>query len=135
MNEAFSDLSVLGEFETNTDYMPYIHSLTDNTKKGWLYMSVKGGNTANSEFEFLTGSSLYWLPVGSVAYQQYIRKDLPGLADQLGREGYRTIAMHPYYSSGWNRPKVYSLMHFDEMYFYKDFKDPEILRSYIRQRA
>lgn len=135
MNEAFSDLSVLGEFDTNTDYMPYIHSLTDNTKKGWLYMSVKGGNTANSEFEFLTGSSLYWLPVGSVAYQQYIRKDLPGLADQLGREGYRTIAMHPYYSSGWNRPKVYSLMHFDEMYFYKDFKDPEILRSYISDQT
>ena len=98
-------------------------------------MSVKGGNTANSEFEFLTGSSLYWLPVGSVAYQQYIRKDLPGLADQLGREGYRTIAMHPYYSSGWNRPKVYSLMHFDEMYFYKDFKDPEILRSYISDQT
>ena len=135
MNEAFSDLSVLGEFETNTDYMPYIHSLTDNTKKGWLYMSVKGGNTANSEFEFLTGSSLYWLPVGSVAYQQYVRKDLPGLADQLGKEGYRTVAMHPYYSSGWNRPKVYSLMHFDETYFYRDFKEPEIIRSYISDQA
>ena len=135
MNEAFSDLGVLGEFQTNMDYMPFIHSLTDNTQKGWLYMSVKGGNTANSEFEFLTGSSLYWLPVGSIAYQQYIRKDLPGLADQLGQEGYRTVAMHPYYSSGWNRPKVYSLMHFDEMYFYKDFQDPEIIRSYISDQT
>ena len=98
-------------------------------------MSVKGGNTANSEFEFLTGSTLYWLPVGSVAYQQYIRKDLPGLADQLGRAGYRTIAMHPYYSSGWNRPKVYSLMHFDETYFYRDFKEPELIRSYISDQT
>ena len=135
MNEAFSDLGVLGEFQTNMDYMPFIHSLKENTQKGWLYMSVKGGNTANSEFEFLTGSSLYWLPVGSVAYQQYIRKDLPGLADQLGQEGYRTVAMHPYYSSGWNRPKVYSLMHFDEMYFYKDFQNPEIIRSYVSDQT
>ncbi len=135
MNEAFSDLSVLGDFQTNTDYMPFIHSLQENTKKGWMYMSVKGGNTANSEFEFLTGSSLYWLPVGSVAYQQYIRTDLPGLADQLGQEGYRTIAMHPYYSSGWNRPKVYELMHFEETYFYRDFTDPEIIRSYISDQT
>ena len=131
MNEAFSDLSVLGDFETNMDYMPFIHSLTEDTNKGWLYMSVKGGNTANSEFEFLTGSSLYWLPVGSVAYQQYIRTDLPGLADQLGQCGYHTVAMHPYYSSGWNRPKVYSLMHFDETFFYRDFDNPEMIRSYI----
>ena len=27
MNESFSDLSVLGDFETNEDYMPFIHSL------------------------------------------------------------------------------------------------------------
>ena len=27
MNEAFSDPSVLGDFETNEDYMPYVHSL------------------------------------------------------------------------------------------------------------
>lgn len=135
MNEAFSDLSVLGDFETNVDYMPFIHSLRENTRKGWMYMSVKGGNTANSEFEFLTGSSLYWLPAGSVAYQQYIRTDLPGLADQLRNLGYRTVAMHPYYSSGWNRPKVYELMHFDETYFQRDFDDPEIIRSYISDQT
>ena len=135
MNEAFSDLSVLGEFQTNTDYMPFFRSLSENAKKGWLYMSVKGGDTANSEFEFLTGSTLYWLPAGSVAYQQYIRTDLPSLADQLGKAGYRSIAMHPYYSSGWNRPKVYKLMHFDETYFYRDFKNPELIRNYISDRT
>ena len=29
MNEAFSDLSVINEFSTNEDYMPFIHSLTE----------------------------------------------------------------------------------------------------------
>ena len=29
MNEAFSDPSVLGDFTTNEDYMPFVHSLLD----------------------------------------------------------------------------------------------------------
>ena len=71
MNEAFSDLSVLGDYTTNTEVMPFISSLSENTQKGWMYSSVKGGNTANTEFEFLTGLSMYFLPTGSIPYQQF----------------------------------------------------------------
>ena len=56
MDEAFSDLSVLGDFDTNTDYMPFVHSLekgNENTITGYLNTSVCGGNTADTEFEFL----------------------------------------------------------------------------------
>ena len=49
MNEAFSDLSVLGDYTTNTEVMPFISSLSENTQKGWMYSSVKGGNTADTE--------------------------------------------------------------------------------------
>ena len=73
MNEAFSDLSVFGDFDTDYDYMPFIHSLKDNVIKGNCYVSVKGGNTANSEYEFLTGDSMAFLPAGSVPYQQYLK--------------------------------------------------------------
>ena len=61
MNEAFSDLAVLGDFVTNEDYMPYVHSLQqghENTVTGNLMVSVCGGNTANTEFEFLTGNTM-----------------------------------------------------------------------------
>jgi len=135
MNEAFSDLSILGDYKTNTEVMPFIDSLSKNTIKGWYYSSVKGGNTANTELEFLTGSSLYWLPVGSIAYQQYIRSTLPAMSSRLSSLGYTSIAMHPYYSSGWNRDKVYDYMGFDEKYFINDFVDPEILRLYISDQA
>lgn len=131
MNEAFSDLRVLGNFETNTEVMPFIDSLSDNTQKGWLYTSVKGGNTANTEFEFLTGLSMYFLPTGSIPYQQYIRSEIPALSSQLGSLGYTSVALHPYYGSGWNREKIYQYMGFDEMYFKKDFKDAKVLRTYI----
>ena len=73
MNESFSDLSVLGDFETNEDYMPFIHSLEQgekNTVTGMLNVSVCGGNTANTEFEFLTGNTMAFLrrehPVSAV---------------------------------------------------------------------
>ena len=54
MDETFSDPAVLGEFETNKDYMPFVHSIlrgeVANTISGYTDVSVLGGNTANSEF-------------------------------------------------------------------------------------
>lgn len=52
MNESLSDPGALGNLETNEDYMPFIHSLTENTIKGSLSMPVFGAGTSNSEFEF-----------------------------------------------------------------------------------
>ena len=57
------------------------------------------GNTANSEFEFLTGDSLAFLPAGSVAYQQFVKDETPTLVEQLKLQGYQTAAIHPYYRS------------------------------------
>lgn len=131
MNEAFSDLSVFGEFDTDYDYMPFIHSLTENTVKGSCYVSVKGGNTANTEYEFLTGDSMAFLPAGSVPYQQYIKEDMPSLASHLKKLGYDTTAIHPYNASGWARNRVYPWLGFDRALFRGDFEDPHTLRGYI----
>ena len=98
-------------------------------------MSVLGGNTANSEFEFLTGSTMAFLPQGSVAYQQYVKEEVPNLASYLKELGYSTIAMHPYYADGWERDRVYSLLGFDEFLSIEDFKGEEKLRSYYSDEA
>ena len=34
MNESLSDLAVDGDFTTNIAYLPFLHSLTENTVKG-----------------------------------------------------------------------------------------------------
>jgi len=131
MNEAFSDLQVYGDFETSEDYMPFIHSLDENAENGWLYVSVRGGNTANSEFEFLTGNTMAFLPAGSVPYQQYIKRDMPSMASQLAALGYETNALHPYNASGWNRDTVYPWLGFENTYFKNDFENATKLRGYI----
>lgn len=131
MNEAFSDLSVYGDFNVSEDFMPYIHSLEENTVKGNLYVSVKGGNTANTEFEFLTGNTMAFLPSGSVAYQQYVKSQMPSLASHLKSLGYQTAALHPYYATGWNRNTVYPDLGFDNSYFKSDFSGASTLRGYV----
>ena len=79
MNESLSDPGALGNLETNEDYMPFIHSLTENTIKGSLSMPVFGAGTSNSEFEFLSGDSISFLPTGCNVYQSYVKDTVPSL--------------------------------------------------------
>ncbi len=135
MNEAFADMSVLADYKTSKKCLPFISSLEKNAAKGNLHVSVVGGNTPNSEFEFLTGMSMGFLPAGSIPYQQFINSPLPSLATQMNDLGYRTVAMHPYGASGWERDTVYPHLGFEEMYFNDSpkgyFSSCTRLRSYV----
>ena len=129
MNESFCDLSVIG-IETNEPCLPFIDSMKENTIKGSTYVSVFSGHTANSEYEFLTGNSISFLPIGTVAYQMFTHENDYSLARHLGSLGYYSIAMHPYDASGWNRVSVYNRYAFDEMHFIEDFGDVFHIREY-----
>ena len=138
MNEAFSDLSVLGDFTTNEDYMPFLHELQkgyENTITGNLTVSVCGGNTANSEFEFLTGHTMDFFPVGSIPYQQYIKGETLSMAQQLRDLGYATYGIHPYNASGWNRNTVYPNLGFSQSMFLADFSNRRYLRNYVSDKT
>ena len=139
MDETFSDPAVLGEFETNKDYMPFVHSIlrgeVANTISGYADVSVLGGNTANSEFEFLTGNSMAFFPNGSVPYLQYIRDGISTIVPQLEEYGYTTYVTHPYRAKGWNREFIYDLMGFDYRYFQGSFPFEDKLRNYVSDEA
>lgn len=139
MDETFSDPAVLGEFETNKDYMPFVHSIlrgeVANTISGYADVSVLGGNTANSEFEFLTGNSMAFFPNGSVSYLQYIRDGISTIVPQLEEYGYTTYGTHPYRAKGWNREFIYDLMGFDYRYFQGSFPFEDKLRNYVSDEA
>lgn len=127
MNEALADLSVLGDFETNEDYMPFMRSLTENTVKGNLYTSILGGGTANTEFEFLTGYTTAFLPAGSYPYVIYLDEKTPSLATTLKSLNYSATSFHPYYASGWNRPVAYKNLGFDKFISLEDMFDDTFL--------
>ncbi len=130
MNESLSDLKVLGEFETNKDYMPFMRRLKENTVKGNLYVPVIGAGTSNTEFEFLTGHTTAFLPSGSNAYMLYIDNPMASLVSTLEAQRYSSQALHPYYSSGWNRPKVYSNFGFNAFTALENIMDISLMAEY-----
>ncbi len=130
MNESLADLSVLGEFTTNEDYMPFMRGLTENTVKGNLYVPVIGAGTSNTEFEFITGHSTAFLPSGSNAYMLYIDDPIASLVSTLEGQGYSSYAFHPYYKKGWNRVKVYNYLGFNKKSFLEDIMDITLMGEY-----
>lgn len=79
MNESFADFSIFDSFEASEDPTPFLHSLEENTVKGWMYSPVTGGGTATVEFEYLTGFTSLFQPPHTVAYQLYVEEDMPSL--------------------------------------------------------
>ncbi len=130
MNESLADLSVLGDFETNIEYMPFLNSLTENTVKGNLYVPVIGAGTSNTEFEFLTGHSTAFLPSGSNAYMLYVKNAIASLVSTMESQNYSSYALHPYYKAGWNRESVYTNFGFDTFDFLEDIMDISLMQMY-----
>ena len=95
MDEAFSDLSIIGDFKTNKDPIPYMNSMKEETLQGYAYVSVLGSGTSNTEFEFLTGNSMSFLAPGSNAYQLYVKTKQPGMVSKLKDKGYAMTGVFP----------------------------------------
>ena len=117
MLESFADLEETCGFRPAEDPLPCWHSLTEHCLKGTVYAPTWGGMTANSEYEFLTGDSMAFLPPASVPFQLYIRSARPSMASWLGEQGYAGIAaLHPFEPANYRRDKVYPLLGFEEFY-------------------
>ena len=138
MDEAFADLQAVGDFRTSEDVMPFYHSLTKNTVKGFSYVSVFGGQTANTEFEFLTGLSKAFVPASATPYQLYIKSLLPGLTTHLGNQDYQgMLAFHPFRANGYNRDHVYPNLGFSDFISLKDLdvSASDKIRNFVSNAA
>lgn len=132
MNETFSDVqnitAYLGnEMPTTVPVTPFLDSLDNNAPnvlKGHALASVYGGNTANSELEFLSGMSIQFIPRNTVAYNLYMTEENSfSIVNNFKNAGYRTIGMHPELPINWQRDMIYDYFNFDEKYFIDDFDD------------
>lgn len=132
MNESFVDFKVFQDpLVTNIPVTPFIDSLSENTIKGYAMTSVYGGNTANEEFEFLTGHSMAFLPQYAVAYQQYISGKMYSIAHLMSAYGYHCMATHPYEATGWSRSIILPFLGFDDYTAQECYPNENILRKYI----
>lgn len=133
MNESFSDLSRYPGVEGYGGTLAF--GGIEAFERGSLYVSARGGGTCNTEFEYLTGSSLGIMGGGVYPYMFY---DL-GLAESLPRYfsalGYATTAVHPENPANWRRDVVYGRMGFDRFLSEDDFPgDADTLRGMVTDR-
>ena len=136
MNESLADYTDIGEgLALSEDCMPFIHSLTENTMKGNAYASIFGGNTPNSEYEFLTGNTMAFLPSSTIGFHLYVRGGLPSVASELKESGYSTLAVHPYRGTNYRRNIVYPQIGFDTYLTRTEFQDAEYIRSFISDQC
>lgn len=126
MNESFSDLRVWGDLKNTENVMGFLDSYDGFLEKGNTYVSVRGGGTCNSEFEFLTGNSMKYFS-DTYPYTQFDFEGIPTLVTRLKEEGYKTVAMHPANPTNYKRQAVYKQMGFDQFYSVNDYADYENL--------
>lgn len=147
MNETFADVQNIasymgGEMNTDVEVTPFLDSLNDdapNVIKGHALSSVYGGNTANSELEFLTGLSIQFIPRNTVAYNLYIEENNSfTIVDSFNAAGYQTVAIHPENPTNWQREKIYDYFNFDEKYFRDAFShvtEEELYRGHVSDES
>lgn len=126
MNESWADFEFYGNLSLSESVNDYITSL-DNAIYGHAYTSVFGAGTSASEFEFLTGNSMAFLPSGSIPYQQYVLGPTASLASRLKAEGYNTLAFHPGERTSWQRDRAYPNLGFDR---YKCGEDMDVAQTF-----
>ena len=157
MNESFANLKEVcdnsgseNKLVTDTPLLPYWNSIESGVFedeggvkqtfiKGNALSSVYGGNTANSEYEFLSGISMAFIPEGSVVYNGKIKEDNAyTLVNFFNDAGYKTVGMHPEQPENWSRNSIYKYFGFDEIYFKPDFTglaEEDYYRGHVSDKA
>lgn len=135
MLEAFSDLTVLGDFEISEDPLAYTRSLGDESIHGYYMASTYAGGTSRTEWEFLTGNSMYNVSDDSIPFKQFVSGETNSLTRVFKNAGYHTIGMHCFDGNGWDRYRVYPELGFDDIYFEDDQEWDGRVRDYVSDTA
>lgn len=135
MNETFSDMSIYGALADagygGPDY--FLGEFSDESlMTGAFGVSVLGGGTCNTEFEFLSQCSMAYLSSGTYPYQLYDFSETNSLARYFGDLGYSTSVIHPNKATSWGRERVYRQMGFDTFYSIDSFEDAEEFHGRVR---
>lgn len=134
VSESFWDLEDIS-FTSPVNPLDNFERLRERHASFHLVSPTFGGNTSIFEFELLTGLTNAFLPRGAIPYDHYIKEDLPSIARVLQGNGYRTLAIHPYYSWFWSRDRVYPLLGFQDFISLSAFDGAETRGGFVSDRA
>jgi hypothetical protein len=118
MSEAFADPALWYNITFSRDPIPNFRRLAAEGISGNVLVPVFAGGTANTELEFLLGmphmffGNRFYTPFENPG--RYFGRDVDTAMPQIFRaNGYRTVAVHPFTGSFYNRDRIYPLLGFD----------------------
>ena len=129
MSEAFADIWNAENLTFDRELAPNFNALAQRYLSGNCLTSEYGGNTANCEFEVLTGYSTYLAPTGTVMYMSYLNRKTDSYVSYLKSRDYYTVALHPYQRTFFSREKAFDLLSFDDYYSAEHFEGAERIRE------
>ena len=103
---------------------------------GPLEVPAWGANTVRTEFAFLSGIANHQLGIHRFKpYRRVARQGVPTLPEYLKKLGYRTVCLHPYSSSFYDRETVFPLIGFDEFIDISRFSAADYNGQYVGDLA
>ena len=130
MSEAFMDPTIFDNISFSQYPVPQFRRLSqsENALTGGVVVPVFGGGTAATELEFLAGTphvffgSRMYLPHENPS--RYFSRPIPSAMPWLFREnGYRAVAVHPFYGDFFNRNQIMPLLGFETFIALEDMPD------------
>jgi len=134
VSESFFDMTKLPGIKYSESISPFFHELKKQNSIKWFSPSF-GGQTANAEFEMLTGFPLVLFSPQVVPYRLYLRKKTESVASVLGSAGYKSFMIHPYYKNFWSRNTVIPNLGFDAFIALEDMTYSERRGGFVSDDA
>ncbi|MBE9607834.1 LTA synthase family protein [Chitinilyticum piscinae] len=131
-SESFFDARTLSSDIRADVLLEYDRLCASSWQTGGLTTPAWGANTVRSEFAFLSGLSPVRMGVQQFNPYRKLAKSSPyTLARWFRQRGYRTVCIHPYPASFYERDRVYPELGFDEFIDITAFEPPEAGLPYV----
>ena len=112
--ESFFDVKTLKNVEFSQDPIPNFTKLKEEFPSGYLTVSSIGGGTSNTEFEVMSGISLFHFGIGEYPYLTYLSENTcETVMRNLSEYGYTSTAIHSYTGTFYQRHEVFKNLGFD----------------------
>ncbi|MDT8893890.1 LTA synthase family protein [Halomonas sp. I1] len=119
------------------DLLPHLDALADQAlARGPLHVPAWGANTVRTEAAILTGLDQQALGIHRFnPYHQLAHRPVPSLVAELKRLGYRTVCLHPYAASFYQRDRVMPRLGFDDFIDIRAFERDDYCGQYVGDLA
>lgn len=126
LSESFTDMPKISKIKFDKPLTSNIDKFRqmDNANVSDLLVTSYGGASVNTEFQILTGASLYFWKDGFIPYNQYYNdyngSVVPNIIKEFNNNGYTTEYLTPWGRSSFNSEYVYKLFGTDKLTYDSD---------------